>query len=261
MIAIEHLRVELGGQPVLRDVSLTVPRGGWLAIAGPNGTGKSTLLRALAGGRRDGGRVTIDGRDVREMSRRGRARILAFAPQTPTIPPGVSVLAYALLGRTPHLGPLGGEGPADHAATVRALDALHLHHLKDRPVEQLSGGERQRAVMARALAQGASVLLLDEPTSALDLGHQQQVLDLVDRLRAERDLTVVSTSHDLTLIGQYADRLALLHEGTVLVDGQPAQVLTEANVSRCFATSVRLVDVDGVLAIIPHRGAPHAHQP
>ena len=142
-----------------------------------------------------------------------------------------------LLGRTPHIRPLGVEGPHDLAAVHDALGRLDLLDLADRVVATLSGGERQRVLIARALAQGAPIVLLDEPTTALDVGHQQQVLELVDDLRREHDLTVVTTMHDLTLAGQYAERLVLLDGGRVVVDGpgrrgahrgEPGQLLRRA---------------------------------
>lgn len=138
----------------------------------------------------------------------------------------------AVLGRTPHLGPLASEGRDDLREVQRALDRLDLLAFAQRPLATLSGGERQRVFIARTLAQGAPILLLDEPTTALDVGHQQQVLELIDDLRREHGLTVVSTLHDLTLAGQYGDRLVLLSEERVAVSGPAGEELTEANLAR-----------------------------
>src|SRR5262249_11116945 len=161
--------------------------------------------------------------ELRRMPRRQRARLLATVPQQPTVPPGMSVLDYVLLGRTPYIRPLGRESTSDIGVVERVLGRLDLDGFAARPLETLSGGERQRAFLARALAQGASILLLDEPTSALDIGHQQAVLNLVDELRAEAGLTVLATMHDLSLAGEYADRLVLLAGGRVVATGTPSQ--------------------------------------
>jgi iron complex transport system ATP-binding protein len=249
--------VELGGAPVLTGVSLDVPAGTWLTVVGPNGAGKSTLLRALAGLVPATGVVELGGVPGRALRRREWARRVAFVPQDPVVPPGMSVAAYALLGRTPHLGPLGREGAGDLAVVARTLEQLDLTSFADRPLETLSGGERQRAMVARALAQEAPVLMLDEPTTALDVGHQQDVLELVDRLRRDHGLTVVTTMHDLTLAGQYADTLLLLDRGEVVVSGAPEAVLTQENLARFYGARVRVLVDGGALVVVPVRaGTP-----
>jgi iron complex transport system ATP-binding protein len=246
------LSVRLGGRLVLDGVSLEVGPGQWLGVIGPNGAGKSTLIRALSGLVRAGGSVTVDGESSLSLGRRQLARLMAIVPQSPVMPPGMSVHDYVLLGRTPHLGPLAREGAADLAAVHRLLVELDLLSMADRALHSLSGGERQRAVIARALAQEAPILLLDEPTTALDIGHQQEVLDLVDSLRQQRELAVLSTMHDLTLAGRYADRLMLLDDGRSVAEGLARDVLTEDNLARFYRANVRLViDEDGLVVVVP----------
>ncbi|WP_084962393.1 ABC transporter ATP-binding protein [Thermoactinospora rubra] len=257
MIAAEGLSVRLGRAEVLHDVSLHVRRGEWLAVIGPNGAGKSTLLRALMGLAGHRGTVTLDGHPLERLRPRQRARLVAYAPQTPLLPPDMTVFDYALLGRTPYIPYLGRESRHDRAVTEGVLARLDLTELAGRSLDHLSGGERQRVVLARALAQQAPVLLLDEPTTALDLGHQQQVLDLVDRLRIADGLTVVSTLHDLSLAAQYADSLLLLSRGRVAASGTPAQVLTEAVVGRHFGAHVKIEPgPDGRPVVHLVRGGP-----
>jgi iron complex transport system ATP-binding protein len=248
-----NVAVALGGARVLAGVSLDVAAGSWLTVVGPNGAGKSTLLRALAGLVPAGGIVELGGEPTAGLRRREWARRVALVPQDPLVPPGMSVQGYVLLGRTPHLGPFGREGSRDVAVVARTLEQLDLAGLADRPLETLSGGERQRAMVARSLAQEAPVLLLDEPTTALDVGHQQDLLELVDRLRREHDLTVVSTMHDLTLAGQYADRLLLLDRGEVVVSGTPEEVLTQENLARFYGARVRVIVDGGALVVVPVR--------
>jgi iron complex transport system ATP-binding protein len=253
MIELRSGRVRLGGRAVLDGVDLTVADGEWVTIIGANGAGKSTLLRLLAGLLEGDGELTLDGRPASALKRRERARLLALVVQSPLIPEGASVADYVLLGRTPHIRPLGVEGPADLAAVHDALARLDLVPFADRLVTTLSGGERQRVLIARALAQGSPVVLLDEPTTALDVGHQQQVLELVDELRHDRHLTVVTTMHDLTLAGQYADRLVLLDRGRVVVDGTASDVLTEDNLARYYGARVRIIDDGDRPVVLPLR--------
>jgi iron complex transport system ATP-binding protein len=245
--------VSLGDRQVLAGVDLAVARGEWLSIVGPNGAGKSTLLRYLTGAVPGAGDVHLAGRPFGALSRRERAVLVALVPQSPVIPIGMRVVDYVLLGRTPHIRPLGVEGPHDLAAVHDALTHLDLLGLAGREVTTLSGGERQRVLIARALAQGASLVLLDEPTTALDVGHQQQVLELVDELRRAHDLTVVTTMHDLTLAGQYADRLLLLDQGRVVVEGPADEVLTEENLASYYGARVRIIHDGGRPVVLPIR--------
>jgi iron complex transport system ATP-binding protein len=169
----------------------------------------------------------------------------------------MTVRAYVLLGRTPHLGYFGGERRVDHRAVDAALDQLDLVPFARRRLDTLSGGERQRATLARALAQDAPLLLLDEPTTALDMGRQQQVLEIVDRLRTSRGLTVLSTMHDLTLAGQYADRLLLLDGGRLVASGSADEVLTRALITEHYGAEVEVVDAGGSgFVVVPVRRTP-----
>jgi iron complex transport system ATP-binding protein len=166
----------------------------------------------------------------------------------------MAVIDYVLLGRTPHLGYLAAETDHDVAVTEAALWDLGIIHLAERPMGSLSGGERQRCVLARALAQEAPILLLDEPTSALDIGHRQQVLELVTDLQRTRGIAVLAAMHDLTLAGQYADRLAFMSAGRIEIDGPPAEVLTEEIISRFAGARVSVVEgPDGEIVVVPKR--------
>jgi iron complex transport system ATP-binding protein len=164
----------------------------------------------------------------------------------------VTVEQYVLLGRTPHLGLLAAEGPRDLDAVRSALDRLDLGWAASRRLETLSGGELRRAVLARALAQAAPLLLLDEPTTGLDLGQQLRVLELVDELRRADGLTVVSTMHDLTLAGRFARRFALLSGGRLVAEGGRADVLAPHVIAEHYGAAVRVID-DGDLgwAVVP----------
>jgi iron complex transport system ATP-binding protein len=253
MIDMRAVSVRLGGVLVVDGVDLRVEERAWVTIIGPNGAGKSTLLRAVGGLVAYTGKIALDGRGSDTLRRRERARTVAMVAQTPVVPPGMRVIDYVLLGRTPYIAPLGRESASDLSAVDEVLASLDLTAFAGRRLETLSGGERQRAFLARALAQGAKILLLDEPTSALDIGHQQEVLDLVDRLRAERGLTVLSTMHDLSIAGEYADRMVLLAGGRVVVAGTPREVLTEAVLAEHYRARVTVIDGEHGPVVVPRR--------
>lgn len=253
MIVVRDLSVRLDGHLIVDRVDLDVAEGEWVTIIGPNGAGKSTALRAVGGVLPFHGSVRLGGDPVERLPRRERAKIVATVMQSPVVPPGMHVLDYVLLGRTPFIPPLGRESASDLAAVDEVLAALDLADMSGRRLDTLSGGERQRVFLARALAQGPRILLLDEPTSALDIGHQQEVLDLVDRLRTERGLTVLATMHDLTIAGEYAERMVLLAGGRVVAAGTPAEVLTEELLAAHYRVRVRVIDGDHGPLVVPVR--------
>ena len=256
-VEVRDLAVDLDRTPILHGVSCSAGSGGWLALIGPNGAGKTTLLRAVAGLLPHRGEVLLGGDGAGLLSGRDRARLIAYVPQEPVLPPDMTVAEYVLLGRTPYVSYLGGPGRSDREAARLATERLGVSRFAGRRLASLSGGERKRVVLARALAQDPRVLLLDEPTSSLDIGHQQQVLDLVDELRRTGGLTVLSTLHDLTTAGQYADRLVLLHEGRIEAAGPAASVLTEERIARVYAAHVAVrTDTDGSPVVTPIRVPP-----
>ncbi len=253
-VVLRDVSVSLDGAQVLQGVTAEVGKGEWLSLIGPNGAGKTTLLRAVAGLVAAGGEVVVGGCRPDTTRPRRLARLVAYVPQDPLLPVGMTVREYALLGRTAHVPYLGVESGTDLAVVDEVLATLELTNFASRALATLSGGERQRAVLARALSQEAPVLLLDEPTSALDLGHQHAVLELVDELRHRRDLTVVSAIHDLTLAAQFADRLLLLSDGCCAALGPPREVLTEERIDEHWGLAVRvLTDDAGGLAVVPLR--------
>lgn len=236
---------------VLSDVAFELGPGEWLGLIGPNGAGKSSLLKGIVGALSTSGAVEIDGK---ALDGRARAQAVAYLPQNPLFPPGMTVAEYVLLGRSAHLSWFAREGDRDRQAAAAAISRLELESFTEREVTALSGGEAQRVALARALTQEAPLLLLDEPTSALDLGHQVGVLELVDELRHERGLTVVAAMHDLTSAGRFADRLLLLGNGRALATGLPSEVLTADHLAAAYHTDVTLITApDGTLVVIPNR--------
>ena len=254
MLGIERVTVRYGASVAVSAVTESAAKGEWVGLIGANGAGKSSLLRAAAQLVPYDGAVKVAGETVGRISPRRRARLVAYVPQQPELPAGMSAIDYTLLGRTPHIGYFGVESAEDQRVCAEVLDRIGLAGLAERHLSTLSGGELQRVVLARALAQDAPVLLLDEPTSALDLGRRVDALELVDELRRERGLTVLSAMHDLTLAAQFADRLVLMSGGQVVAAGVPADVLDEQLLSACFGARVRvLTDDEGQLLVVPQR--------
>jgi iron complex transport system ATP-binding protein len=255
-LRVRELCVDRGSRRVLDGIEFCVEPGQWVAVVGPNGAGKTTLLHTIAGIVKPcAGRAELFGRDAGHLSVRERSKLVALVPQNPIWPVGTRVIDYVLLGRTPHISFLGTETQTDITRAEETLDLLDVHGLSARLVETLSGGERQRVLLARALLQDASVLLLDEPTTALDIGHQQEVLELVDSLRRRRSLAVVSALHDLTLAGFYADELVMLDGGRVVERGAASEVLTPEHLRRHFGANVRVLDGSDGPVVVPYREA------
>ncbi len=252
-LAFNNIDVELGRSPILNGVSVDVEGGGWLGIVGPNGAGKSTLLRTVAGAVSYSGSVVVEGQAIDGRSHRERAKLVAYIPQRPLYPQGMAVFDYVLLGRTPYLGPLAAESRDDISDVWEALDALRLVEFADRDVTSLSGGETQRVSLARVVAQRAPIVVLDEATASLDVAAQHEALELIDRLRTERGITVVSAIHDLTAAAQFCGRIALLDDGNVVGFGPPDEVLTEDLLGHVFEPSIRVIDVDGSTVIVSLR--------
>ncbi|MCH2170254.1 ABC transporter ATP-binding protein [Myxococcota bacterium] len=211
----------------LRDVTVRVEPHEILALVGPNGSGKSTLLSALGREiRAREGVVSLDGVDIRSISRRAYARRVARLPQSPETPEGLTVEALVGYGRNPHKGPLASQSSRDREAVARALDQVELSGHRSRPLDQISGGERRRAWLGMVLCQEPDIMLLDEPTVALDLRHQWELLELLVRLNEERGMTVVLSLHDLEQAASVAHRMVVLVRGRVYEVGSIDSALT-----------------------------------
>jgi iron complex transport system ATP-binding protein len=240
--------------PVVHDVSVDVARGSLTGLLGPNGCGKTTLLKLLSGVLApDSGRIGLDGRPMAACTRREVARRVAVVPQETHPAFDYTVMEMVLMGRHPHLGAFQLEGPGDLAVARDALAATGTARLGDRPYMTLSGGEKQRVVIASALAQSPDVLLLDEPTASLDLGYQLEVESLLSRLNRDRSVTMVLATHDLNLAASLCDTLVMLREGRVVAHGPTRDVLTTETVRQIFDVDadVQFHERAGHLTVVP----------
>ena len=224
-----------GAPRVIDGVSITIDRGNLVGLLGPNGSGKTTMLKIIGGMLRpQQGSVEFEGRRLADWPRREAARRIAYVPQETHAPFDFSVLEIVLMGRFPHLGPFALEGPDDLAVAHQALQATGTSAFASRLFHTLSGGEKQRAVIASALAQNPKLLLLDEPTASLDVGHQLEVQQLLTRLNGEGNVTMVLSTHDLNFAASLCRVLVLIRDGRVLASGLTEKVLTPGAVRALY---------------------------
>ncbi|MSQ61717.1 MAG: ABC transporter ATP-binding protein [Dehalococcoidia bacterium] len=255
-LEIRGLHVAYGARTVLSGIHLAVQRGEVLGLVGPNGCGKTTLIRAITRVTPwRSGEVLVGNVPVSGLSRRELAQRIAVVPQMTPLPIGYSALDVVLMGRTPHLGFLEHEGADDYAIAREALARAGAAALAERRVDELSGGEQQNVVLARALAQRTPVLLLDEPTAHLDIGHQMAVAALVRTLAHDHGVAVLAAIHDLTLASLSCDRVAVMAGGGLLAEGTPEQALTVENIERAYGVRVRVLhDAAPAPVIVPYSG-------
>jgi iron complex transport system ATP-binding protein len=230
-VEVEDLSYAYGESPVLRRLSFTVRSGEFFIVIGPNGSGKTTLMKLISrisphDRGHNSGMINIFGRSISDYSGKSLARTVAFVPQMTAVDFPFTVTETVLLGRSPHLGMLAIEQEKDLELAARAISFTGIEHLANRKLDQLSGGERQRVFIARAICQQPRLILLDEPTASLDLAHQVRIMDLMERLKTEKGVTVVMVSHDVNLAAVYGDQLLLLREGSIVSLGKPNEVLT-----------------------------------
>lgn len=239
-----------GTNRVLKGVDVELATGAFVALLGPNGAGKSTLAKVVARiYRPEGGQISAESLDLLALPRREHAKLVAYVPQSAGVPFELTVAESVLLGRTPYIG----LRPTSHDRQVveDAIVRLNLTELRDRRLSQLSGGQAQRVLVARALAQEPSILLLDEPTSALDLRYQVETLQLVREITREQGVTALIAIHDLNLAASFCDKIILLDNGRVALDGPPHEVLDAGVLSRVYGLDVEVIQREGYVEVRP----------
>jgi len=255
MLTLQAENVTLGyARRVLSDISFSLLPGQITGFVGPNGCGKSTIIKALSRVLPPmSGRILVNGRDIAAIPHLELARLIGVVPQIPLLPSTFTGFEVVLMGRNPHLGLFRHEGERDMQAALFAMHATRTTHLAERRIGELSGGEIQSVVIARVLAQETDAVLLDEPTANLDIGRQIEILELLRELSG-RGATVGVALHDLNLAAQYCDRLLLLCGGKIAADGAPAEVITQENISAVYGATSAVYCIDGLPAVLPRPG-------
>jgi iron complex transport system ATP-binding protein len=253
-VEVQNITVAYQGMPALKEVSFHIKHNTFFIIIGPNGSGKTSLMKAMTGIVSPlQGQIHIMGTNAAKYSRKTLAQQVAYVPQMVTTDFPYTVQEILLMGRSPHLGILGVTGAKDQEIIRQAAAFTDTEHLLKRRMHQLSGGEQQRVMIAKALCQQPHIIFLDEPTASLDIAHQIRIMDLMQRLREDKGTTVVMVSHDLNLAAMYGDTLLLLAHGHIQQLGNPETVLTYQILEEAYGCKL-LVDanpLDGAPRITP----------
>lgn len=239
-VRLNKLNLYYGTNHVLKDISVSIDYGEFVVIIGPNGTGKTSLIKSLAGLVDGKGLVEILGKPLSTYTRRQLAASVAVVPQHVPLEFPFTVEETVLMGRSPHLGLLEIEGDKDRRITRQAMEFTEVSHLDSRRLDELSGGERQRVIIAKAICQQPKLILLDEPTASLDPAHQLRIMRLMEKLRNEEDVTVVMVSHDLNLAAMYGSRIILLRDDGEIISGSPEAILTPENLQSAYGCTMHV---------------------
>jgi len=248
-ITISNLSFSYNDHRILDDLSLVVESSEVLSLVGPNGSGKTTLIKCIDRILKPKGSILLDGRDMSRMSRQDVARQIGYVPQSSSSAMAITVFDAVLMGRRPHMGWMVEDADLDKVAQV--LERLHLLDLAMHDFSQLSGGQKQKVLIARALAQEPSVLLLDEPTSNLDMRHQLEVMETVSGMVREKKIAAVMAIHDLNLASRFSDRLVMLKKGKIYASGEPKDLLNESNIEKVYGIKAMIMDAFGRPYIVP----------
>jgi len=250
MLQVDALSFGYKKRTILTDISLKVHKGQMVSIAGPNGTGKTTLIKCLAGIQRPScGTILINGKDAFGMHRREHARCVGYVPQSSPSKFPITVFEAVLMGRRPYI--TWKPTQTDFEKTAQIIESMNLKDIALRDFDNLSGGQKQKVLLARAIAQDTDILLLDEPTSNLDLKHQFEVLEMISSLVKTNQMAAVLAMHDLNLSSRFSHRMVMMKEGQILCSGTPSEVMTPENISTVYGVHAVVSQNEGHPYILP----------
>jgi len=255
-IAVKNLVFGYNSRRILDGVNINVKDSEVMSLVGPNGSGKTTLLKCMVRILKPQGSILMDGQDIERMSRQEVARKVGYVPQSSSTPLATTVFDTVLMGRRPHIGWRVQDKDLDIVAEV--LERLHLEELAMRDFSQLSGGQKQKVLIARALAQEPSVLLLDEPTSNLDMLHQLEVMETISSLVKEKGISAIMAIHDLNLASRFSDKLVMLKDGKVYAAGAPKALLNEININQVYGIEAMIMNAMDRPYVVPIRSLAEA---
>ncbi|WP_340002670.1 ABC transporter ATP-binding protein [Oceanobacillus sp. FSL K6-0127] len=250
----EQLVAGYDNKTVIQEVSLTIPSNKISVIIGANASGKSTLLKTLARLIKPiSGKINLDGKSITKIPPKQLARVLGLLPQSPIVPEGISVADLVGRGRFPHQSMLSGWTKKDYEAVAEAMRIMDITKLANHNIDELSGGQRQRVWIAMALAQQTDILFLDEPTTFLDITYQVEILDMLTDLNQKMGTTIVMVLHDINLSARYADNIFAIHNGKLVAEGEPSNVITSSLVKDVFGLDCIVVEdpISGSPSVVP----------
>jgi ABC-type cobalamin/Fe3+-siderophores transport system ATPase subunit len=250
-LSVQNLSYSFGTRKILHDLTFSAAAGEVLGVAGPNGCGKTTLIKCIDRIFEPEGKVQFAGKDIGALTTTEVARMIAYVPQALTVGMAMTVFETILLGRRPYIR--WSVNDADFERVNAVITDMGIQHLAFRKMTQISGGERQKVMIARAMVQDPELLLLDEPTSALDLRHQLEVMELVRKITRENQTCVLMAIHDLNLASRFCDRLMIMKEGWIFALGDPADLLNQELIQEVYEVEARITTESGYLQIVPVR--------
>lgn len=240
-ISVRNLSVSYEDNNIIEDMDLSIPKGMITIIIGSNGCGKSTLLKTIARiNKPKNGDIFINNKNIKKIKEKGIAKEVAFLPQGPVCPSGLTVRELVAYGRFPHQKLIGGLNSHDKEIIDWAINETGLSDFKDREVENLSGGQRQRAWIAMTLAQETDIIMLDEPTTYLDMSYQLEVLEVLEKLNKEKNITVVIVLHELNNACRFANNIVGLKKGKIICEGKPIDVINKSTLKEIYGINATL---------------------
>ena len=254
LLRIEDLRISFGDFEALHGINFSLPKGLLVGLIGPNGCGKSTMMKCISKLHTDWtGSITIDGASTDSMKAMDIAKMVANVPAEPGPTFGMSLMDLVMLGRYPFVNRVWWESPDDEKVVREALKTFGLDHYRRKQVSLLSSGEKQRALIAKAYVQEPKLMLVDEPTSHLDMKYKLEVMEYLQKM-ARNDMTILVAEHDISLMARYCDVCIIMKKGNIVTIGDPKKVITEDLIREVYEVDARVgLDVDGEIYVLPKR--------